>query len=107
MDLAQMTAELAQRKAFLPGKTVNLDFAEDGAIVLDGVDGHVTNNQEAQADTTLHISWDRSEEHTSELQSLMRISYAVFSKKKKPITNDTGLRHNLMTKTNRTTQRET
>src|SRR3546814_5166912 len=23
-------------------------------------------------------SWDRSEEHTSELQSLMRISYAVF-----------------------------
>src|SRR3546814_4668664 len=26
----------------------------------------------------------RSEEHTSELQSLMRISYAVFSLKKKP-----------------------
>src|SRR3546814_4199253 len=31
---------------------------------------------------------DRSEEHTSELQSLMRISYAVFClKKKKTITN--------------------
>src|SRR3546814_3082377 len=31
---------------------------------------------------------DRSEEHTSELQSLMRISYAVFClKKKKPNTN--------------------
>src|SRR3546814_8498441 len=31
----------------------------------------------------------RSEEHTSELQSLMRISYAVFClKKKKEITND-------------------
>src|SRR3546814_7933576 len=30
----------------------------------------------------------RSEEHTSELQSLMRISYAVFClKKKKPMTN--------------------
>src|SRR3546814_4360422 len=29
----------------------------------------------------------RSEEHTSELQSLMRISYAVFCLKKKPITN--------------------
>src|SRR3546814_17273418 len=58
MDLAQMTAELAQRKAFLPGKTVKLDFAEDVAIVLDGVDGQVTNNQEAQADTTLHIRWD-------------------------------------------------
>src|SRR3546814_9428618 len=33
-------------------------------------------------------SWARSEEHTSELQSLMRISYAVFClKKKKKIHN--------------------
>src|SRR3546814_6458026 len=31
----------------------------------------------------------RSEEHTSELQSLMRISYAVFCLKKKKITRDT------------------
>src|SRR3546814_3721383 len=30
----------------------------------------------------------RSEEHTSELQSLMRISYAVFCLKKKKITED-------------------
>src|SRR3546814_8827413 len=29
------------------------------------------------------IIWTRSEEHTSELQSLMRISYAVFCLKKK------------------------
>src|SRR3546814_3104862 len=34
----------------------------------------------------------RSEEHTSELQSLMRISYAVFClKKKKPITQPTPI----------------
>src|SRR3546814_9796009 len=32
-------------------------------------------------------SKDRSEEHTSELQSLMRISYAVFCLKKKNIQN--------------------
>src|SRR3546814_3829197 len=32
---------------------------------------------------------DRSEEHTSELQSLMRISYAVFCLKKKTKTNNT------------------
>src|SRR3546814_10741988 len=34
--------------------------------------------------------WHRSEEHTSELQSLMRISYAVFclKKKRKKINND-------------------
>src|SRR3546814_3387304 len=31
---------------------------------------------------------DRSEEHTSELQSLMRISYAVFCLNKKNITNE-------------------
>src|SRR3546814_2329318 len=31
---------------------------------------------------------DRSEEHTSELQSLMRISYAVFCLKKKTITGE-------------------
>src|SRR3546814_1926099 len=29
------------------------------------------------------MAWSRSEEHTSELQSLMRISYAVFCLKKK------------------------
>src|SRR3546814_8052002 len=33
----------------------------------------------------------RSEEHTSELQSLMRISYAVFCLKKKKITNNKQL----------------
>src|SRR3546814_3100834 len=34
------------------------------------------------------VGW-RSEEHTSELQSLMRISYAVFCLKKKKKDNDT------------------
>src|SRR3546814_10412502 len=36
--------------------------------------------------------FDRSEEHTSELQSLMRISYAVFCLKKKNI--QTNIHHN-------------
>src|SRR3546814_1604847 len=35
------------------------------------------------AGTDAHIDRFRSEEHTSELQSLMRISYAVFCLKKK------------------------
>src|SRR3546814_6581017 len=35
------------------------------------------------------IAYDRSEEHTSELQSLMRISYAVFCLKKKKKKNTT------------------
>src|SRR3546814_10025238 len=37
-------------------------------------------------ETTADGGADRSEEHTSELQSLMRISYAVFCLKKKKIT---------------------
>src|SRR3546814_3879515 len=37
----------------------------------------------AAATTLIDIGADRSEEHTSELQSLMRISYAVFCLKKK------------------------
>src|SRR3546814_4801037 len=36
----------------------------------------------------LSVEEDRSEEHTSELQSLMRISYAVFCLKKKKTTTD-------------------
>src|SRR3546814_8959641 len=37
----------------------------------------------ASARCNPHINTPRSEEHTSELQSLMRISYAVFCLKKK------------------------
>src|SRR3546814_9562466 len=42
--------------------------------------GGVGRRRRQQVALTLH---DRSEEHTSELQSLMRISYAVFCLKKK------------------------
>src|SRR3546814_5994112 len=38
--------------------------------------------------SALHVALTRSEEHTSELQSLMRISYAVFCLKKKKKTNN-------------------
>src|SRR3546814_2716057 len=38
---------------------------------------------------TWHVEDGRSEEHTSELQSLMRISYAVFCLKKKKTNNST------------------
>src|SRR3546814_8908088 len=45
---------------------------------------------EGYAQLASHFLQDRSEEHTSELQSLMRISYAVFclKKKKKLIVNN-------------------
>src|SRR3546814_4842692 len=40
------------------------------------------------AELPLRIIIERSEEHTSELQSLMRISYAVFCLKKKKTTRN-------------------
>src|SRR3546814_6376530 len=43
---------------------------------------------------------DRSEEHTSELQSLMRISYAVFCLKKKKRNHHESPSHTLVTQTN-------
>src|SRR3546814_1803638 len=44
--------------------------------------------------TSLRLMSRRSEEHTSELQSLMRISYAVFCLKKKKNTNNLKKTHN-------------
>src|SRR3546814_1175689 len=57
------------------------------------------------------LQWDtpaRSEEHTSELQSLMRISYAVFclKKKNKQICHTTDTTYDYHGKTLRTTTRQ-
>src|SRR3546814_2980143 len=54
----------------------------DGDALLSGL-GH------GSCSRLLDDLGDRSEEHTSELQSLMRISYAVFCLKKKNRTNKT------------------
>src|SRR3546814_14983556 len=51
-----------------------------GASAL--VDGRATSSAQS-ASQDGRVASDRSEEHTSELQSLMRISYAVFCLKKK------------------------
>src|SRR3546814_10012434 len=52
------------------------------AVPLDSVIEHDVTRPLASMSTA-----NRSEEHTSELQSLMRISYAVFCLKKKKTTN--------------------
>src|SRR3546814_8495183 len=53
--------------------------AGDALAALDGDDGGLGEDAQALRPDAL----GRSEEHTSELQSLMRISYAVFCLKKK------------------------
>src|SRR3546814_8622363 len=70
---------------------VKSGFGEKTAKDGDGESGwkHRRNRLPGQITTLrlkLHLVWPgrlRSEEHTSELQSLMRISYAVFALKKK------------------------
>src|SRR3546814_7649376 len=52
---------------------------------------HVSASEPASI-RVLDREYTRSEEHTSELQSLMRISYAVFCLKKKKITKNTTLK---------------
>src|SRR3546814_9644590 len=61
--------ELARRRLALPRPTRNL------------MDPHWTGGGFLMA--LERFGYDRSEEHTSELQSLMRTSYAVFCLKKK------------------------
>src|SRR3546814_4761095 len=50
--------------------------------------GHDPDRAQSGAGRAARIRSPRSEEHTSELQSLMRISYAVFSLKKKTRTEE-------------------
>src|SRR3546814_7280883 len=69
---------LPQRKALRASKG-NLELFESQRKQLEA--DNLERRQEAEK------VGERSEEHTSELQSLMRISYAVFCLKKKKKTN--------------------
>src|SRR3546814_6456087 len=56
---------------------------EQRNLVVDLVDAQQGRIADAVADACVADGGPRSEEHTSELQSLMRISYAVFCLQKK------------------------
>src|SRR3546814_4156604 len=56
--------------------------AAPGVVAQQGV-GDQCRRFHDEAEIVRHLRGVRSEEHTSELQSLMRISYAVFCLKKK------------------------
>src|SRR3546814_8206613 len=55
----------------------------DGVLGVRDVTQHAGRDREHGGSVPCQEETDRSEEHTSELQSLMRISYAVFCLKKK------------------------
>src|SRR3546814_10031110 len=58
-------------------------YAMDGQAAADAAGSLGLGDELSHLATDLPTADDRSEEHTSELQSLMRISYAVFCLKKK------------------------
>src|SRR3546814_6072823 len=86
----------SRTKVIQPAETgvVAAIHVRDGQAVRQGdllieLDATLTHVDRSKADDALRDArlakarFDRSEEHTSELQSLMRISYAVFCLKKK------------------------
>ena len=56
MTKSELAAKMNEAQAWLPGKTVKLDFGGDGAIMLDGNANAVTEGN-GPADTTIKMAW--------------------------------------------------
>src|SRR3546814_7232742 len=72
----------ARRRPAISSRPLTRDIACDAIVVGAGVSGALIAEALSEAGLTTVIVDRRSEEHTSELQSLMRNSYAVFCLKK-------------------------
>src|SRR3546814_1061052 len=85
VDLAALSLGRATSSALASGDSDAVDVGHGRAVVVVALGGE--SRTDALVDDLRHLhdplSVVRSEEHTSELQSLMRISYAVFCFKKK------------------------
>ena len=57
MTKDELVAALREKQAWIPGKTVKLDFGGEGTILLDGVNNQVT-EEDGAADTTIKVAWD-------------------------------------------------
>ena len=57
MTKTELAAKMNDVGAVLPGKTVKLDFGDDGTIMLDGV-GNKVSEDDGDADTTIKVAWD-------------------------------------------------
>ncbi len=56
MTKTELAAKMNDAKAWLPGKTVKLDFGDEGTILLDGKTEAVSED-DGEADTTIKIAW--------------------------------------------------
>ena len=58
MNKSDLLAKMQDAGAWLPGKTIKIDFGgDDGVILLDGVNSLVS-DADKPADTTIKVSWD-------------------------------------------------
>ena len=57
MEKQELVQKMQENEAWVPGKTVKLDFADKGVILLDGAEKKVTEN-DAPADTTIKTTWE-------------------------------------------------
>jgi putative sterol carrier protein len=57
MTKQELVGKMQENQAWVPGKTVKLDFGDEGVILLDGAAQQVSEN-DASADTTIRTSWE-------------------------------------------------
>src|SRR3546814_5802738 len=83
-QLGHFGLQAAQRgEGAVAGVVVDVDDLEVAAVLRRAPAQRGDDLAHQRRDVVLLVEHRRSEEHTSELQSLMRISYAVFCLKKK------------------------
>ena len=56
MTKQELTGKMNEAGAYIPGKTVKIDFGDHGTLLLDGNSKTVTDG-DGVADTTIKISW--------------------------------------------------
>src|SRR3546814_5201393 len=89
-DLTQLQKAYGKEESITSNCHIRIAFAPnkiETARMLSDMSGKTTLIQRKRSQSRQPGQLSRSEEHTSELQSLMRISYAVFCLKKKNTTN--------------------
>ena len=57
MTKQELVGKMQENSAWIPGKRVKLDFGSEGAIMLDGQNNEVT-EEDGAADTTIKTSWE-------------------------------------------------
>ena len=57
MTKQELVQKMQDNQAWVPGKTVKLDFGDEGVVLLDGASSQVSET-DSPADTTIKTSWE-------------------------------------------------